>query len=217
MCPWDWSPDGQGLVVSSDQFTQYQSLYLLPLRAAPHAEAEVKPLASDPKYDLWQLNVSPNGRWIAFVAQHIKGGGTGTVAVMPIAGAASSQWTHVTDTHDWADKPRWSPDGNLLYFIRRQASLLLSGRCDSTQKRARLSALRSRLPTSIARVSSSRLTSRTVKYLFRRRGSFCRSWKPAATSGCSTTWIAKPVAGNVLRVRVILRDSDRSTAAPQFY
>ena len=50
MCPWDWSPDGQGLVVGSDQFTQYQSLYLLPLGAAPHAEAVVKPLASDPKY-----------------------------------------------------------------------------------------------------------------------------------------------------------------------
>ena len=29
---------------------------------------------------------------------------------------------HVTDAHEWADKPRWSPDGNLLYFIRRQAS-----------------------------------------------------------------------------------------------
>ena len=45
-----------------------------------------------------------------------------TVTVMPSAGADSSRWTHLTDVHGWADKPRWSPDGKLLYYILRESS-----------------------------------------------------------------------------------------------
>ena len=98
------------------------SLYLLPLAAAPHAETAANSVASDRKYNLWQANFSPNGRWIAFVAQNLDGAGVATVAVMPGSGADSSRWTHLTDVHGWADKPRWSPDGKLLYFIRRESS-----------------------------------------------------------------------------------------------
>lgn len=123
MAAWDWSPDGQGLLVGSDQFTPpHYSLYWLPLDAAPNAETKATLLASDPKYHLWQGKFSPNGRWIAFVAQSLEKPGAATIAVMPSDGAASSQWTQVTDPREWADKPRWSPDGKLLYFILRQAS-----------------------------------------------------------------------------------------------
>lgn len=121
MTVWDWTPDGQGLIVGSDQFTPFQSLYQVPLESAPHAEAAKKLLASDTRYQLWQANVSPNGRWIAFMA-HMEASGAATIAVMPSTGATASQWTHVTDPREWADKPRWSPDGKLLYFIGRRTS-----------------------------------------------------------------------------------------------
>lgn len=106
------------MLVGSDLSTPpHFSLYLLPLAAAPHAETAATLLASDRKYNLWQANFSPNGRWIAFVAQNLAEAGVATVAVMPSSGADSSHWTHVTNVHGWADKPRWSPDGKLLYFI----------------------------------------------------------------------------------------------------
>ena len=69
MIPFDWSLDDQRLLVGSDQFTTpHYSLYWLSLADAPQAEKGVTPVASDPKYNLWQAKLSPNGRWIAFVA-----------------------------------------------------------------------------------------------------------------------------------------------------
>jgi Tol biopolymer transport system component len=123
MIPTDWSLDGARLLVNSDQFTApYYSLYWLPLAAAPQAEKSAVLIASDPKYNIWQARLSPNGRWIAFVAQNREEAGTATIAVIPSAGATPSEWAHLTDPHVWADKPRWSPDGRLLYFIMRQRS-----------------------------------------------------------------------------------------------
>ena len=123
MTPSDWSPDGKSLLVSSDLSTPpHFSLYLLPLAAAPHAETAATLLASDRKYSLWQARFSPNGRWIAFVAQSREEAGVATVAVMPSSGADSSHWTHVTNVHGWVDKPRWSPDGKLLYFVIQESS-----------------------------------------------------------------------------------------------
>jgi hypothetical protein len=41
---------------------------------------------------------------------------------MPSGGAERSHWTALTGAHEWADKPRWSPDGKLLYFILQRGS-----------------------------------------------------------------------------------------------
>ncbi len=35
-----------------------------------------------------------------------------------------SEWITVTDGSFWDDKPRWSPDGNLLYFVSYRDSFL---------------------------------------------------------------------------------------------
>ena len=122
--PTDWSLDDARLLANSDQLTPpHYSLYRLPLAAAPQAEREATLITSDPKYHIWQAKLSPNGRWIAFLAQNREEGGM-SIAVIPSGGAASGQWTHLTDPRGWADKPRWSPDGKLLYFILREAAFL---------------------------------------------------------------------------------------------
>ncbi len=77
-------------------------------------------MASDPGYNLWQGKYSPNGKWLAFVAQSRKQARTTTIEVVPASGGGdSSSWVHVTAS-GMADKPRWSVDGERLYFIVMQ-------------------------------------------------------------------------------------------------
>ncbi len=38
------------------------------------------------------------------------------------SGAERSGWPALTDPREWADKPRWSPDGKLVYFVRYRNS-----------------------------------------------------------------------------------------------
>jgi Tol biopolymer transport system component/DNA-binding winged helix-turn-helix (wHTH) protein len=116
--PTDWSPDGQWVLASSDLITPRFSIGLWGLANAPRAEAAVSTLAADPAYNLWQGRFSPDGRWIAFVAQKFAEPGASVIAVMPRAGANASRWLVLTDPHTIADKPRWSPDGRIIYYLR---------------------------------------------------------------------------------------------------
>ncbi len=118
--PWDWSPDGQSVLVSSGPmpFLGRASLGLWPLAAAPHAEAGVKVLAADGSYAVWQAKFSPDGRWICFAAVDAREPGSDVIFVIPSAGADRSRWTALTSPPGWADKPRWSSDGQFIYFVK---------------------------------------------------------------------------------------------------
>jgi WD40 repeat protein len=64
---------------------------------------------------LFQSNFSPDGRWLTFQAV-IPGS---RLYIAPFRGESTipeAQWIAVTDGTYWDDKPRWSPDGKLLYF-----------------------------------------------------------------------------------------------------
>ena len=117
---WDWSPDGQSILVSSGPvpFVGKASLGLWPVAAAPHAETAVKVLAADDNYAIWQGRFSPDGRWICFSAFDRRAPGTASVFVIPSGGADRSHWIAVTGLNGWADKPRWSRDGKLIYFVQ---------------------------------------------------------------------------------------------------
>ena len=39
--------------------------------------------------------------------------------VAPATGAPLSEWTRIAADHASPDKPRWSPDGKVLYFLSR--------------------------------------------------------------------------------------------------
>jgi Tol biopolymer transport system component/DNA-binding winged helix-turn-helix (wHTH) protein len=80
-------------------------------------------VAADSRYHLWQGHLSPNGRWIAFVAQRIAGEQEAIVEIVPedAANTTERDWTPVAGRGSWADKPRWSPDGRMLYFVELAA------------------------------------------------------------------------------------------------
>jgi len=125
--PCDWSPDGQAILTSSSiPKPPNMSLGLWSLGAAPHAERNPRTLAWDPDFNLGtgEARFSPNGKWIVFVAVNLRVPHAATLEVMPSTGARRSQWTTLTPPDDWADKPRWSPDGKAIYFTRNRNSYL---------------------------------------------------------------------------------------------
>jgi len=106
----DWSPDGNWLAATNNK-----GIWLAPVTSAPHLEMAMRRIISvRPEYDLYQTNLSPDGRWIVFeaVANSLKL--ESTIYVVPLSGGP---WTRITDGQHWDDKPRWSPDGRTIYFI----------------------------------------------------------------------------------------------------
>jgi len=75
-----------------------------------------KIIACDAKTNLWQSRFSPDGHWIVFEGEENKPiGHRSAIYVTPSAG--DGLWTQITQGKRWDDKPRWSPDGRIIYFV----------------------------------------------------------------------------------------------------
>ena len=74
---------------------------------------------SDPKANLWEASYAPGGRWISFVREPLGEAQRLELMIAPAEGGPPSAWTRLLADHPWADKPRWSADGRLLYFLSR--------------------------------------------------------------------------------------------------
>jgi Tol biopolymer transport system component len=126
VAPFDWSPDDAAILASAPQSEPGKAaryaLTLWPLASAPQAETGKRVLTSAPGFNLWQGNYSPDGRWICFIGVSTDEPGVSRIFVMPGGGTDRAHWIAVSGPHEWADKPRWSPDGTLLYYILRQGS-----------------------------------------------------------------------------------------------
>ena len=67
---------------------------------------------------LWNARFSPDDRWIS-VTEVLEVEGRSRVWIAPYGERSSPEaheWVGVTSGEHWDDKPRWSPDGTLMYF-----------------------------------------------------------------------------------------------------
>jgi len=110
----DWSADGKTFLVSKwNKDLDRAEIWTWPVAPAA-GEAPVK-IAADPTYNLFQPRFSPDGQWITFEAVHdISNARESTIYVVAKNGG---DWIPITDSKQWDDKPRWSPDGQRIYFI----------------------------------------------------------------------------------------------------
>lgn len=116
----DWLPDDNSfLVTRTDSGTNRAEIWQLPAKVIPNSTRCGRKLISDRTYDLYQPNVSPDGRWIAFGA--VKDSPTTLDSTLYVTPASGGPWTKITDGKQWADKPRWSVDGKIIYFVSRRA------------------------------------------------------------------------------------------------
>jgi Tol biopolymer transport system component len=111
----DWSADGQHVIACGGRYRPgYNAIAFVPLAAAPHAERHARIVTSDRERALWQAVLSPNGRWVAFQAVPVR---DSRVTRLYSVSAEGGEWVPLTDGSAFDDKPRWSDDGRLLYFM----------------------------------------------------------------------------------------------------
>ncbi len=108
---WGLNSNGSELLYSPD--VRHHKLALL------NTTTGVKqPLVEDPVDELFQASFSPDDRWVAF--NPLTPSSQTPIFVVPANGGNSvprDQWIRITGDNTQDGKPRWSPDGNLLYFI----------------------------------------------------------------------------------------------------
>jgi eukaryotic-like serine/threonine-protein kinase len=111
--PVDWSPDGSRILYISGQSKGVSSFNL--------ATGRKDKIAQSARYGIDQAQYAPQGAWICVLA-YIDPTHTRIFAIPLRAGTAVSedQWIPITDGASWDDRPRWSLNGNLIYFYARR-------------------------------------------------------------------------------------------------
>ncbi len=113
----DWSRDDQWLLEISNSREEGKALIRrLPLAAAPQAETQAQVVTTSVDRFIENARFSPDSRWVAFNSWRPVDGKEGTIYVVPVGGG---DWVPITDSQEWVwnDRPRWSPDGKIIYYI----------------------------------------------------------------------------------------------------
>jgi Tol biopolymer transport system component/DNA-binding winged helix-turn-helix (wHTH) protein len=114
-----WSLDSKSFLASStNQKTDLAEILLFPLSAAPHAEKATRKILTDANLDLYQSEISPDGQSLVFMTvKDLPNGLQSKICVTPTKGGP---WIPITEGKYWEDKPRWSPNGKVIYYVSGQ-------------------------------------------------------------------------------------------------
>jgi Tol biopolymer transport system component len=114
LTPWDVTPDGHSILVSA--YTRHTTPLwmwsLEGLRAKPE-----KVVIERPRTHIWQAQLSPNGKWVAFVPTGTDISQRQQVFLVRMGDSPTTEWTPLVQTLSITDKPRWAPGGRALYFL----------------------------------------------------------------------------------------------------
>jgi Tol biopolymer transport system component/DNA-binding winged helix-turn-helix (wHTH) protein len=108
---YDWAPDDAGMLVGCRP--RPGPISICQISFLPNGRG-YRVLASDRDRSLYAARTSPSGRWISFIAWASGSPATSAVYVMSASGGP---WRTFTDGQSTDDKPRWSPDGRILYYL----------------------------------------------------------------------------------------------------
>jgi hypothetical protein len=109
------SPDGESLLASQENGkTSRAEIWKLPVADAD-AKGKAQLIVADPSCNLWSGNYSSDGRWIIF--QAVEDQTMRFVSTIYVLAVAGGPWIRITDGKHRDDKPRWSPDGKVIYFL----------------------------------------------------------------------------------------------------
>ena len=103
---WDWSPDGQRLVIGQTRPATKDDLWLLPAKAG----GEPTVYAQSP-FNETQAAIAPDGRWIAYTSDE-----SGRPEIYVDSFPAPGHRSRVTNSG--GAEPRWAPSGHELFFRR---------------------------------------------------------------------------------------------------
>jgi Tol biopolymer transport system component/DNA-binding winged helix-turn-helix (wHTH) protein len=112
----DWSPDGKELLISQEAPDTHQiEIWLMSAAPVSGGNPASRKIVSDPAYQLYWSDLSPDGRWIVY--QAIRDLPTKFEGKLFITRTSGGPRTQITDGKYWDDKPLWSPDGKAIYFV----------------------------------------------------------------------------------------------------
>src|SRR5206468_1200549 len=115
--PWDWSPDGKKMLYLLLEGRDNRSEARIGLGVLDVSTRKKADYLESPRYDLARPRFSPDGRWISFSAAEKPGFNHIMIAPFVSPAPAEDKWITITDATTFNDKARWSPDGNILYFL----------------------------------------------------------------------------------------------------
>src|SRR5262249_14420531 len=121
LVPSDWSADGAWLLGSCRTGTPPRvGACVLPVFDGVVSASALRVIASDPAKNIFESRFSPNQRWISFAGAERADARVSRIQVTPGAGGS---WRPVTEGLWYDDKPHWSREGRVLYFLSDRSGM----------------------------------------------------------------------------------------------